>query len=175
MCNAGLIGASAIAMSTAGALTSSYGAYGESRAQKQALEYGATVDRNNAMLSEWQAADSLNRGEKTWQKHNLDVAALKGTQKAVMASHGVALDEGSAARILTDTDFLGALDAQTIRNNAAKESFGYEAQATQYRNDAAMKDYGASGISPKRAGLTALLSGGASVASKWYAMGPVGG
>ncbi|MEQ1771205.1 MAG: hypothetical protein ABL879_15340 [Devosia sp.] len=174
MCNANLLGVGSLAMSTAGALTSSFGAYGESRAQKQALQYGATVDRNNAMLAEWQAADALNRGEKSWQKHNLDVAALKGTQRAVLASHGVALDEGSAARILSDTDFLGALDAQTIRNNAAKESFGYEAQATQYKNDAAMKDYGASGIHPKLAGLTTLLSGGASVASKWYSMSTVG-
>lgn len=174
MCNASLLAYGSLAASTAGTLTAAHGAYGEARANKQALEYQATVDRNNQQFAEWQASDALNRGEKTWQKQQLAVASLKGTQRAALAANGVALDEGSAARILTDTDFLGALDARTIRNNAAKESFGYQTQATQYGNDAAMKGYTASNIHPTLAGATSLLTGAVDVASKWYQFKNIG-
>jgi hypothetical protein len=70
---------------------------------------------------------------------------------------------------LTDTDFMGELDARIIRQNAARESFGHRVTAQQYRDDAALTRYGGESISPALAGATSLLTGAGSVASKWYA------
>lgn len=174
MCNASLVASGSLAAMTAGTMTSAFGAYGEAKAQRQALEYQAAVDRNNAELMRWAAADATQRGEKAVQTHQLDTAALKGRQRAVFASRGVDLGEGSPARILSDTEFLGALDNQTIRRNAAREAYGYTTKATQYENDAAGAAYGARNIHPALAGVTSLLDGASTVASRWYSFKQVG-
>lgn len=170
MCNANLLMAGSLAASTAGAMTSTFGAYGQSQAQKASLQYQASVDRNNAQLMEWEAQDAIARGEKAWQKHRLDTANLKGTQRAVMASRGVDLGEGTPARILTDTDFLSALDGAAIRRNAGREAYTARAKGDQFTADANAAQYGADNTHPALAATGTLLNGVSTVASNWYAM-----
>jgi hypothetical protein len=168
MCNANLLMAGSLAASTAGALTSTFGAYGQSKAQKASLEYQASVDRNNAQLMEWEAQDAIARGESAWQKHRLDTAGLKGTQRAVMSSRGIDLGEGTPARILTDTDFLSALDGAAIRRNAGREAWTARARGAQYTSDADAAQYGADNTHPALAATGTLLNGVSTVASQWY-------
>jgi hypothetical protein len=49
-----------------------------------------------------------------------------------MAASGVDINSGSAADVQANTATIGALDEATIRNNAAREAFGYTTQATDY-------------------------------------------
>ena len=174
MCNATLLAVGSLTATVAGGLTSASGAYNEAKANRQSLEYQAAVDRNNAQLMDWEAQDATARGEKSVQKHQLDTAALKGTQRATIASRGIDLSEGTPARILTDTDFLGALDNETIRSNAGREAWGYRAQGQNYNDRARSAGYGARSIRPGLAGATALLDGVSTVASKWYTMKAAG-
>jgi hypothetical protein len=115
----------------------------------------------NAGLADQQASDALARGQDAEFKSRLRTAQLKGTQTATLAAHGVALDQGSALDILTSTDVMGAADAATIHDNAAKESWGYKVQASNYRSQAA-------NANPWAAGGASLLGSAASVADRWY-------
>jgi hypothetical protein len=115
----------------------------------------------NAALADQQSKDALARGQDAEFKARLRTAQLKGTQTATLAAHGVALDQGSALDILTSTDVMGEQDALTIRDNAAKESWGYKAQAANYKSQA-------SAANPWAAGGASLLGGAATVASRWY-------
>lgn len=115
----------------------------------------------NAALADQQAADALARGQSNEFNSRLKTAQLKGTQTARMAANGVALDSGSPLDVLTSTDMMGAVDANTIRDNAAKEAYGYKSQAANYRAQAASSN-------PWSAGLSTLLSATGTVASRWY-------
>jgi hypothetical protein len=75
-------------------------------------------------------------GKSSEFNQRLKTAQLKGTQTARMAANGVALDSGSALDVLTSTDVMGEADANTIRDNAGKEAYGYKSQAANYRAQA---------------------------------------
>lgn len=169
----GAVSASSLAtasmgLQVAGGITSAAGAYGQSKATKAAYNYQAAVSRNNAQIAEWQAQDALTRGGKAEQSQRLKTAQLKGTQRATLAARGVAIDEGSALNILQDTDYMGELDAATIRDNAAREAWGHRNQAAGYTSDASMLSNRAAAESPLRAAGTSLLTSAGSVASSWY-------
>lgn len=149
-------------------------AYTQAKNQQAALEAQAQVQRNNATLAGWQAEDSLARGEVAANNALQQGAQIKGTQRANFAANGVDLSEGSAANILNDTDYLTAVDATTLRGNAAREAWGYRMQARQYTDQARMTAYGASSISPWLAAGTSLVTSASSVASRWYGSGSAG-
>lgn len=115
----------------------------------------------NAALSDQQAADALARGQDNEFNQRLKTAQLKGTQTARLAANGVALDSGSPLDVLTSTDVMGAVDANTIRDNAAKEAYGYKTQAANYRAQA-------STANPFAAGFTSLIGSASQVADRWY-------
>jgi len=145
-----------------------YGAYNSSKSTKGAYEYQAAVNRSNSTLAEWQARDAITRGQKAEQQQRLKAAALRSTQRASFAARGMALDEGSPLSILQDTEFMGEQDALTIRDNAAREAWGYRVQAGNYASDAAMLSSRAEAESPVSAAVTSLLTGAGSVASSWH-------
>lgn len=145
----------ALAVVAAGAVVGAAGAYSQAAGQKQALEYNA--DYYNS-----QAKDSLVRGAQAEQRHRLQVAQAKGSQRAQMAANGQDLTQGSALRILADTDYLGEQDAEILRANADRERYGY-----QSRSNLALA--GANAINPNLSAASSLLSSSGSVAKAWYA------
>jgi hypothetical protein len=152
----------------AGMAASTYGAYQKSKATRSAYEYQAAVNQNNATLAEWQAQDALQRGARSEQTQRLKTAQLRGTQRARLAANGVALDEGSPLALLQDTDYMGELDANTIRDNAGKEAWGARIQGGNYSRDASMLSDRADAESPWGAAGSTLLTGAGSVADSWY-------
>lgn len=169
----GAISASTLAtvglgLTGAGMASSAMGAYEQSKASKAAYKYQAGVNANNTKIAEWQAQDALQRGAQSEQQQRLKTASLKGSQRASLAARGIALDEGSALNILDDTDYMGEVDALTIRDNAAKEAWAHRNQAAGYLSDASMLKSRAAAESPGRAAATSLLGSAGSVASQWY-------
>lgn len=162
------LGSISTGMQIAGAVSGAFGAYRQSQATKNAYEYQAAVNRNNAQLAEWQASDAHERGVRAEQAQRLKVAKLKSSQRAGFAARGVSLEEGSALAILQDTDYMGELDALTLRDNAAKETWGHRFTAGNYRNEAALFSSRAEAESPLSAGFSTLLTGAGKVASSWY-------
>lgn len=116
---------------------------------------------SNAALADQQAADALARGQSNEFNSRLKTAQLKGTQTARMAANGVALDSGSPLDVLTSTDEMGAVDANTIRDNAAKEAYGYKTQAANFRAQAGAAN-------PWAAGVSSLIGASGQVAARWY-------
>lgn len=155
-------------LQVAGVVSGVLGASRQATATKNAYEYQAAVNRNNAQVAEWQAQDALSRGAKAEQAQRLKVAQLKSAQRAGFAARGVALDEGSPLAILQDTDYMGELDALTIRDNAAKEAWGHRVQGANASGDASMLASRAGSESPGGAAFNTLLTGAGAVASSWY-------
>lgn len=159
---------SSIAMSTAGAITGATGSYYQSQANQAAYNYQAQVAQNNRQYGEWQAQDAIRRGQIAENVSRSRTAQLRGTQRASLAARGIALDEGSALNILSDTDFMGDLDALMIRDNAAREAWGLREQGKSQGADAILMRGRANAESPLFSGASSLLAGAGQVASQWY-------
>ena len=146
------------------------GAWMSASANQSMLRGQADIADINATTAERSAQSALLAGQREEQRSSLATANLKGAQITGFAANGVDLGQGSAARVLTDTDILGAIDKNTIAANAVRSAWGYRTQATNYQNEALQKRAGASAISPLMAAGTSLLNSAGSVASNWYAM-----
>lgn len=164
MCNA----AAALALQGGGAISSGLGAYYGAQSRKQELELNASLADVNARMSESSAQQTLLTGQREEQKSMIATANLKGTQRASLAANGVDLGVGSAANILTTTDVMGEVDANTIHASAVRSAFGYRTQAMNQTNQALMSRASASSINPEQAAATSLLGSAGSVATSWY-------
>lgn len=164
MCNA----AAALTMQGAGAISSGLGAYYGAQSQKSSLELQANLADINARMSESAAQSTLLTGQREEQKSRIATANLKGTQRAGLAANGVDLGVGSAANILTTTDVMGEVDANTIQANAVRSAWGYRTQAVNQTNQALMSRASAGAISPLTSAATSLLGSAGAVAGNWY-------
>lgn len=111
------------------ALGTGMSAYGQTRSGK---ETKGIYDRN-AQLAELQAQDAIERGQVEETKSRRQTEQVIGRQRVSLAAQGVDINKGSALDVQADAAYLGELDALTIRNNAAKEAWGYRVQAQDYR------------------------------------------
>lgn len=96
----------------------------------------------NVATDERNAQDTLRAGQTAEQASMLGTARIKSTQRAAMAANGIALDGDSATRVLTSTDYLGAVDVDTIHANAVRSAMGYRVQGA---TDRATADFAALG------------------------------
>lgn len=106
------------------------------QASKQAGAAQASADLQNAAYADSAANDAVKRGAVEEDQQRLQTTAAIGTQRAGFAANGVDVNSGSAANIQDDTAQLGEFDALTIRNNAAREAWGYRTQSSTYRQSA---------------------------------------
>lgn len=158
----------AAAIALAGTAVTAYGQIKAGNAAAQQAQYQASVDRNNAVIAERQAADALERGRVEERQKRIAIERAKGEQRNAFAANNVALDSGSPLDVLEFTEGQGALEQLIIRNNAERE-------AASFRNQAA--NFGASaelsllrGSSERSAGLlsgaSTLLGGAARFGSR---------
>lgn len=112
------------------------GQISESKAASNAAKANAQIAENNRILSERQSKDAIERGRAEETDFRRQLAGMKGTQRAAFGASGVSLSSGSPTDILTDTAVLGELDALTIRQNAQREAYGYNVQASNFQTEA---------------------------------------
>jgi hypothetical protein len=114
-------------------------AYGSFRAGQDEQRIGEW----NANVAEMQAVDAIARGNVDETRSRIQTRALIGSQRASLAGQGVQVgDAGSSGdQVQIDAQRIGEEDALTIRNNAAREAWGYKVGATSMRmqGDAAMR------------------------------------
>lgn len=151
-----------------GGVMSVIGAISAAQGRKQQLAAEAEIQRINAAAAESAARSALMVGQREEQRSRLATANLKSKQQASLGANGIDLGEGSAARMIADTDILGAIDANTIAANAVQAAWGYRTQSVNYTNDARLKSATADAISPGLAGASSLLTSAGQVASSWY-------
>jgi len=150
----------ALGLQGVGAINSTVGSFYAASGQRAAL--GLQAD-----LAEISAKSAMVAGERDQQRSRLNTAQVKGAQKVAMAANGVDLASDSATRVLTSTDLVGEVDAQTIAANALHAAWGYRAQSAQSRA-------AASAINPGMSALTTLLGGAGQVAGSWYSLNKAG-
>jgi hypothetical protein len=156
-----------LALAVASAATSAYGAYNQSKAQQQSLDYQGKVADVNAKRAEFAAQDAEERGQKDSQVARQRASAMTGAQRTSLAARGMDLTGGSALALLDDTEYLGAVDQETLANNKEKEKWRLRNQGADYASNAAALRTGAGNVNPGLSLATSLVNSGASVASSW--------
>lgn len=166
---AGTAAAISLGATALGTVATMYGTRQQAKAQASQLNYQAALDRNNKIITDRQAADAITRGEAEEDEHRRKVNQVKGSQRVSFASRGIDLGSDVVIDTLADTAMLGELDALTIRNNAAREAYGYQVQGMNYSASATNNALAANNtLSASRTTMaTSLLSGASSLAGDY--------
>lgn len=127
MCYAALI---PVAIGAVSGLMSGMGQRNQANAQAAEL-------RTNAIYLNRAANDAIARGRTESDLQRVQTQQLIGTQRTAQAAGGGEVNTGTNAIIQQDTAQLGELDALTISNNAAREAYGYQVQASSNMQNAA--------------------------------------
>lgn len=155
-------------LSTFGAINGAIGSYYQAQAMSNNLEFQADMAKINSNISEINAQATLLAGQRAEQNVRLRTAKLKSSQRVSMAANGIDLRSKSATNVLTTTDYMGEIDAQTVEQNAIRAAFGYRTQSVNDMNTARISAATAEGISPFGSASTALLANAGKVADGWY-------
>jgi hypothetical protein len=167
-------GAAAGPLMAAGAIGQAFGAYYQAKSQKIQLQLQADLSRINARMAESAAQSTLLSGQRQEQAVRLKTAQLKGTQRAKMAGRGIDLGSDTAVNILTGTDVMGEIDANTVAANAVRAAWGYRTEGTNSQIAATMAQANSQGISALGAATSSLLGSAGSVASTYYVLNKAG-
>lgn len=119
----------AAAIGAAGTLMQGMAANSAAKAQ-------AAAANQNARIAEAQARDAIDRGGQEELRLRRQMAQLQGAQRSMLAASGVDVDSGSALDVQDASMREGEQDAAAIRFNAAREGWGHQVQAVNYRNEA---------------------------------------
>jgi len=101
-------------------------------------QYAKRIADFNANLDEQQAADAITRGATAEHQSRVATKQIIGAQRASYAAQGIDANIDTASDIQAETAGLGELDALTIRNNAAREAYGYDVRASNSRMQGVM-------------------------------------
>lgn len=121
----------------ASAAMTAIGGYQEARAQRQAGDANAQIMENNARLAEAQAKDVQVLAVRDQEQSAWRTRALIGKQKVAAAASGLDMDIGNTADIMGETAMFGQADEDAIAADAARKAWGFNAEATNYRNQGA--------------------------------------
>lgn len=87
----------------------------------------------NAKIASEQAADSQRRGAIAEDEKRAEIRARLGAQRATLGANNVVSTTGTPLGLLAETAQYGELDALTVRNNAARESYGFKVEGFNSR------------------------------------------
>lgn len=167
----------ALSLNVASVLGSASTQYAQGRVARAQGQYAGRIADQNAGLAEAQAADAVARGTVAEGRFRQGTRGLIGSERATAAANGIDVGTGSAADIQANTAQLGELDALTIRNNAAREAYGYRVDAANYRAQGAnARAGGANAAGAAGIGALSTLAGGAArLADQWQQNPPTFG
>lgn len=163
-----LIGATA-----ASTAATAYGQVRAGRASSQAADYNAQIAQNNTQIAKqnatWAGQEGVQQASISEQKTRAGIGAITANQGA----SGVDIHSGSSAAVRASAKEVGALDAMTIRSNAARRAYGYETQGTSDTAQAQLDRFTAKNdTTAGNIGATSTVLGGA---AKSYEAGTFSG
>lgn len=149
----------------------------QGEAQRRAAESQAQLLDFNAHVADLQAKDAVERGAEEESRFRAGVRGMVGAQRAGIAAGNVDVGYGSAVDVQADAQHLGELDALALRNNAAREAWGYKVEAIDIRKRAEITRK--EGVMMEKAGKVAqsahrlgavggLITGAGSLAAEKY-------
>lgn len=110
-------------------------------AASSAGRYNKKIADQNAYVAELQAADALDRGREDENLMRERIRSAIGSSRVAYASQGVDVAIGSAVDLQAAIASAGEKDALTIRNNAAREAWGYRVQAVNQRSQGKLAQF----------------------------------
>ncbi len=150
------------------------GAILQGKSAQLEAETQAAIARINARLAETAAQGTLFSGQRQEQAKRLETAAFKSAQRVGFATSGVDLASDSVVRVLTSTDIIGDIDANTIAANAIRAAWGYRTESANYLGQAMMSSANGQMLSANaQAQAAATLSGTPSTVTPPIASNPV--
>lgn len=165
----GCFGWASIAMTVVSALSSAAAASQKGQAESNAAMYQAAVARNNEIVAKQNADYAIEKGKAGEEAKRERTAQMIGSQRARAGASGLAVEGESGLRLYSDIAQLGEVDALTIRNNAAREAYGWETQGANFAAEAKLYDMRAR--SAEDAGslgaFSSIIGGASGVADKW--------
>jgi gamma-glutamylcyclotransferase (GGCT)/AIG2-like uncharacterized protein YtfP len=90
------------------------------------------ISEQNAQLARFAADDAVARGSFEVYKRRLESSRKRGEISVATAAGGVSVTGGSAELLRLDEQLAADLDALVLSNNAAREAWGYEREATEF-------------------------------------------
>lgn len=118
------------------AITAIGGAIVQSNAMKAAAAYNARMAANQQQLAGFESQQLIGTAMGQAEQEQQAANRMVGTQKSAFAGQGVAVNSGSARMVTSDTQLVGQINANTIMNNAYRQSFGLKAEALNVGNQA---------------------------------------
>jgi len=143
----------------------------EAKVQKQAGEANAQIAENNARLAEASAEDAAVQGARESQQAAWRTRALIGAQRTQIAANGLDADVGSAYDLQAEGALMGGADQSVIAMNAARQAWGFNSEALNYRNKGAQDKW----FGNQSSKLTLLKTVGNTLAGAGGMMGGGGG
>lgn len=104
----------------------------EMEAESQKNAYAQNAAKQNAYIANIAARNALAAGSVADEQSRLRYGAIEGQQRTAYGASGVTATAGSPISALADTGAMSDYDSAIIRDKAAKEAWGYEAQGQQY-------------------------------------------
>lgn len=123
------IGSTMYAGMALSAIGSVVNAFSQSAADKAQGGYESSIANTNAAIASVQARQTLETGDIEASRENLKTQQAIGSERAAQGASGVDVASGSSALTRIGTAGVGAIDELTIRNNAARQAWGYQTQA----------------------------------------------
>lgn len=108
------------------------GAY-QANVQNQQGKANAQIAENNAVLAQQDADASNAMATREMEQQAWRTRAVMGQQRAAIAANNIDPTLGTPADVLGETAMFGEVDQQTIRMNAARQAWGFNAQAQNQR------------------------------------------
>lgn len=166
----------AIVSSVAAAGVGAYGAIESGHASAASANYQSQVAANNAIIAQQNANLASAAGNAQASNQQIRTAAQVGAIKSAQAASGLDINSGSDLDVQSSAKMLGELDALTIRNNAARQAYGYQTQATSEQAQSGLQQAKAAGdiTAGTIGGGGSILGGASSVANKWAMYQTVG-
>lgn len=121
----------------------------------------------NARFADYQSGDALTRGKVNEKRQRQATEGVIGAQRTSLATQNVDVNAGSSLDVQADAAYLGELDALTIRSNAAKEAYGFQVQARDFRTRGKYAKQGG-----EMDAVNSIIGGGSSLLLAKYGGGP---
>ncbi len=150
------------ASAAAGGGASLLSAYQQSNALKSQAEFEKNQLDANARLADMQADDAIRRGSTEANRATRAGQETVSAQRVALAAQGIDINTGSAGAIQDETIALSQADADTIRNNAWREAWGFKVQASNARGTGRMTK-----VAGENAARNTLIMGGLNAVSQF--------
>ena len=158
-----------VTLSVLGTVFGATSAIQESKAQAATYENQANAADQNSKVSAKQAEISAQNGAQEEREMKRKGAAMIGAQKTGFAANGIDSASGSAMDVINDTSTQNELDALAIRKSSANQVWNYQAEETNFKNQASSARSAAKNA--KTTGMlkaaTTVLTGASSFQSKY--------